>query len=450
MKKIFFCIVVVALCYYRFVFLYKETKTAIVSLKELSLKEYPENPSSLGKHYKRYAKRQLKITHLEKNFYNLEIFSSNPNNARINFKNIDLSLWIPKIPSYAKTSEDHEIVSLVEREWNRQQVLFFPGSSHLEITGGDDIEVKNISKVALARNCLNAGLWEVLLYMEEDGKNKLYYQGWFDFPKGIYKKIFEHNNKISYWKHFYRLEHWFDPAGKLISLDQLRQVSYTHSTKFHYNSKERIIIAGEQKNKIRTNKATNIHTWGDFFTEKNKISYAAFVPPGYYSHENTRETKYDLLSNFKKGTLRLVKVNNKSLHEIELEYQGQDQQIYKLIISGIDLQSLPKLSFDQYHKGFYMPMGIGVPPFYQSYSDLVRDPPHSKYYVSVLLDEKNRWIDHHSVGIDGPVLHKDKYDPKIFHLYLLSYERHTLVAHYVFSPYKSLTVSSKFMNQIKL
>jgi hypothetical protein len=437
--------------FYRFVYLYQDNSNFDINIKELSRAEYPENPSTLGNHYGRYSKRYLKIKHLEENNYSFHLESKNPSNAKISFKNIDLSLWVPKLPDYAKSSEAHTIVSLVEREWNRQQVFFYPGSPHLEITGGDSIENTQISKVALARNCLNAGLWEVLLYMKEDGQDKLYYQGWFDLPKGIYKKIFENNNKISYWKHFYRLEHWFDPAGKKINLKKIRKVLYTHKSQFFYNQNERIIIAGEQKNKIRTNKTINIHTWNDFFISENKISYAAFVPPGYYSHKHTKETQYGLLTKFIKGTLRLVKAENyQATHEIELEYQSKNNQTYKILISGIDFKSLKKLSFKNYNKGLYMPMGIGVPPFYQTYDKLKDNPPNQNYYMSVLLDQQGKWIDHHSVGIDGPVIHKDINDSKVFHLYLLSYERHSLVAHYVFSPYKELSANlEKFTSTLK-
>lgn len=48
----------------------------------------------------------------------------------------------------------------------------------------------------------------------------------------------------------------------------------------------------------------------------------------------------------------------------------------------------------------------------------------------MLLDSDGKWIDHHDLGVDGPVLHLDKDNPNLLHLYLLSYERNTLIAHY--------------------
>jgi len=72
-----------------------------------------------------------------------------------------------------------------------------------------------------------------------------------------------------------------------------------------------------------------------------------------------------------------------------------------------------------------------VPPFFQSYEELEKNPPHQSPYISVLLDAEGRWIDHHSFAIDGPVLHRDEKDPNRLHAYLLSYERHSLIAHFV-------------------
>jgi len=76
-----------------------------------------------------------------------------------------------------------------------------------------------------------------------------------------------------------------------------------------------------------------------------------------------------------------------------------------------------------------MPMGIGVPPFFQNYDELRRHPPGESPYFSVLVDGASRWLNHHDVAVDGPVLHRDLDDPNLLHAYLLSYERHTLIAH---------------------
>lgn len=86
---------------------------------------------------------------------------------------------------------------------------------------------------------------------------------------------------------------------------------------------------------------------------------------------------------------------------------------------------------EEYPKGLYMPMGIGIPPFYQSYEELTKNHPDVSPYFSFLLDSQGRWIDHHRLAVDGSVMHLDKDNPNVLHLYLLSYERNTLIAHFL-------------------
>ena len=126
--------------------------------------------------------------------------------------------------------------------------------------------------------------------------------------------------------------------------------------------------------------------------------------------------------------------NNRWLHELELVFSStKSDGVCRFFVSGFDRSALPRLPVADYPKGLYMPMGIGTPPFFQTYDDLQKNPPDKSPYVSVLLDGDGRWIDHHSFAIDGPVLHLDENDPSLLHVYLLSYERHSLIAHIVIS-----------------
>src|SRR5438552_2671547 len=79
--------------------------------------------------------------------------------------------------------------------------------------------------------------------------------------------------------------------------------------------------------------------------------------------------------------------------------------------------------------GMYRPMRVGGLPFLGDIAELRTNPPHQSPYFSVMLDDEGRWIDHHRFAIDGPVLHRDARNPDLLHVYLLSYERHTLINH---------------------
>ncbi len=140
------------------------------------------------------------------------------------------------------------------------------------------------------------------------------------------------------------------------------------------------------------------------------------------------------MDRFDKTILRTVKPVGTDMQrdELELVFSSTKRDgLCRFIVSGVDFDALPQLPVADYSKGLYMPMGIGVPPFYQSEAELQKNPPQLSPYVCVLLDADGKWIDHHSLAIDGPVMHRDVDDPNRLHVYLLSYERHTVIAHLV-------------------
>ena len=75
-------------------------------------------------------------------------------------------------------------------------------------------------------------------------------------------------------------------------------------------------------------------------------------------------------------------------------------------------------------------MGIGNHPFYEDCNSHCQLSSKENPYFGVLLDNEGNWLDSHAVGIDGPLLHLDKNNPNILHVWLLSFERHALVGHY--------------------
>jgi hypothetical protein len=409
----------------------------ILPIKEYSASEYPEDPADRSIEYGRYGDRHLKLVRRDATHFDFVFESRHSHVATIDFKNIDVGLMTPSEPGWTKADPNLERIALTDRQWNRQQVSFALGSEHLEVTGGNGFERKSLIQADLAKNCLNAGLWEVLLYDREDGQKALYYHGWFTFPLGYYKTIFEHNTGLSYWKHWYYLEHWFDPAGLKLDLARLRTVLSQRTVPAEFLLREPIFAYDEQQRKLRTLDLHDLVTWGDFFTAAGEgIRFPTFAPPGRYFVSKPWKNKYWQLAKLNKAILRDIKspASNRPLLEIELVFtNGRTGEPSRFIVSGIDPQSLPELNISDYSTALYTPMGIGVPTVFQSYDELEKNPPERSPYFSVMLDGRDRWINHHEVAIDGPVLHLDKVNPHVLHLYLLSYERHTLIAHYVVS-----------------
>ncbi|QGJ71628.1 Hypothetical protein PBC10988_33350 [Planctomycetales bacterium 10988] len=401
-------------------------------LEEMSAAEYPEDPSIKSQHHGKYQERELTLIQRDDTHFDFILESDNEQIAKIHFKNIDVSLMTPSVPEWTKGDEGLIRVALTDREWNRQQVRFPLPSEHVEVLGGDGLERKSLTEVALAKNCLNAGLWEVLLFHpNEQGEKALLYQGWFTFPMGHYKRLMERNTQISYWKHWYKLEHWSDPAGTVINLEPLREVISEANLEVQHNPQAAVLSQGEQRRKLKNIFGQKCETWQSLQSAED-ITFASFHPPGYYEKSVPWGNEYWRIAQLQETILRevITPASDEVLHEVELVYtDASGNETCRFLVGGVDLDSLPQLSTDEYPHGLYMPMGIGVPPFYQTYEDLQKNLPHESPFYSFLLDQEDRWIDHHTVAIDGPVLHQDLRDPNVVHLYLLSYERHCLVTH---------------------
>lgn len=406
-----------------------------IAVREFSNAEYPEDPADRSVVYGRYHGRRLTLIRHDATHMDFVFEPTDRETAKVVFKNIDVSLMTPSEPEWTKADAGLERIALTDRQWNRQQVSFKPNSEFVEVSGGDGFETANLASAELAKNCLNAGLWEVLLFTKENGSKRLYYQGWFTFPLGHYANLFEANTGRRYRDHWYKLEHWSDPIGTPCPVEKLRTVKSEIPVEVRFDPQEPLIAAGEQVRKTRIVDTRNVRHWEDFF-DGRKVEFAAFIPPGRYETDRPRGNEFWRLAKFETGTLREVvsPASSQPLHELELSFRcartGETNRFY---VSGFRLEALPRLPTSRYSEGLYMPMGIGVPPFFQSYSELQQQPPQLSPYFSVLLDSRGGWLNHHDIGIDGPVLHCDDKQPNTLHVYFLSYERETLVGHWTVS-----------------
>lgn len=404
-----------------------------IAVREYTNAEYPEDPADRSIRHGGYNGRTLRLIQRGDTVFDFVLEPTDARTATIAFKNIDVGLMTPSLPPWTKADAGLTRIALTDRQWNRQQVRFDRGSPHLEISGGDGFEATNLFTAELAKNCLNAGLWEVLLFDREDGKKALYYQNWFTFPLGHYKTVFERNTGLRYRDHWYYLEHWFNPAGTPVKLDGLRRVASERAVPATFDRSESILTFGEQARKRRTVMADNLLSWGDFY-DGRKVRFATFLPPGRYSVNHPWKNEYWRMDRFDKALLRDVvsPPTDRPLQELELVFSSSKAPgVCRFVVSGFELNALPRLPVSEYAKGLYMPMGIGTPPFFQGYDELEKRPPQESPFFCVQLDGDDKWINHHDLAIDGPVLHRDDKDERLLHVYLLSYERHSLIGHWV-------------------
>lgn len=134
--------------------------------------EYPEDPADRSLHFGQYDGRRLTLVKKDATHFDFVFESDNPHVAKVVFRDVDVSLIMtPSLPEWTKADDGLRRIALTDRQWNRQQVSFGgPGSPHVEVSGGDGWEKDNLYSAELAKNCLNAGLWEVLLFVKEGGE----------------------------------------------------------------------------------------------------------------------------------------------------------------------------------------------------------------------------------------------------------------------------------------
>ncbi|MCB0482039.1 MAG: hypothetical protein KDC83_11445 [Flavobacteriales bacterium] len=396
-----------------------------LEIQNLSKTDYPDNPDwgFEATSYHTYLFNSGLITK-EENGYTIT-FLVNKQKDTITLRNVDLSEFIPTVPSSVKDDEYLTKLTLVNQEWNRNQVNFIDGqfsSSNPEIICID-----------LARNCLNSYLWEVSTYVNEDEIKKTNGHGWFNFPKDLYASLFVLKNGFPFEKYASILENWVDPESKKINHDLLAKKVSTVPVSFVDSSDAMYPLQG-----ARIKKRKEIIFPLEFQTMRDLQSdstlFATFSPPGYYNRADPRVTQLGRtysLNNVKVSSIKSM-INGDTLSEITLSFNNrQNSRFTKLVIGGLDMDAFPKLSTADANNGWKSAMGFSNHTFYENYTDHLKCKSARHPYFAYLSDEDGKWLDSHQIGIDGPIMHWDNVRKNVLHIWLLSFERHALVGHYL-------------------
>lgn len=399
---------------------------------ELTDSDYPDNPdieirSELDGSF---SHSSVLIKEQGKGLVTLTIIPNNNESDTLIVPNILIEEFIPFCP---KGVSDNYIsrIGIINQEWNRQQVKFIKEQFYFK---GNNNEHKIITRVDIARNCLNAYLWEIIGYTDIDGEMKPCYHGWFNFPKEYYHDQFEKRNGKK-WSDFSKgLVNWKDPESKHFDLSKLRTVQEKLEIQFSVENDGYYPLIGERKKKFKNIIYPHSPSCiNDFLTDST--AYGTFSPPGYYNTKDPRRTELGRLKIIEMLELKTVSsalTKKDSLIEVSISFSDNDgTRKTKLIIGGIEVNKIPMLSIERMNNGFQMPMGIANHSFYETYEECLANMSVNNPYYGLFLDEEGKWLDSHKIGIDGPLMYFDENDPSQLHLWLLSFERHSFVGHYV-------------------
>jgi hypothetical protein len=425
MKKLLFFILIT------FLFSCKKKTNYEIQLTEMADSEYPDNPNLESRHSDAQQKYFDKIilNDKSKNLFDLDLIALKNDNLKISLKNLPLLEMMPTAAEFVKKDKYLTYLGVINQEWNRQQVQFKKGQ--FEVSGNTNLE---ITRVDLARNCLNAYLWEMLVYAKDsDGVDKLFWQCWFDFPHDLYQNLFEIRNNLPWDTFAAGLENWVDPDSQKINFSYLRKVVSEKVIAFEVKNNEMYPVNGERKRKRKNIiRPSNFNKIDSLLTDSTL--FATFSIPGFYNTKDPRKTQLSKLGILQKVVKRnIINALGKNTFELELSFlsNSDNKTITKLVIGGIDFNEIPTLKTENVNEGFQTSMGISNHSFYETYDFMKAHPTKNNAFYTFLLDEKDNWLDSHKIGIDGPLLHFDDKDYTKLHLWILAFERHAFVGHYI-------------------
>lgn len=402
-------------------------------LKELTDADYPDNPdiSIRSDLDGSFSHSEIIFWPLENGHYDVFLPPNNPASDTLVLTDLDLVEWMPAVPERVRTDSFLTFVCLQNAEFNRQQVRL--GPSNFELRGAGN-EKNEYVRVDLARNCLNAGLWEVIGYVEENEQQKPAYHSWFDFPVSLYEELFYRRNGDLDFAYYYPImRDWQDAPSKPVNLALLREVTNESPIDFVSRNDQYYPLVGERKKKnpnIVRPAPGDIHQISDFLNDSTQFS--TFSPPGFYETKAPKSTKLSRFAELTSVTFRetnsLTEPAQATL-ELELGFEGNGKSTH-FVVGGLFRDKIPSLDMGEMQKGFQMPMGIANHSFYESYETALANPPADNPYFGLLMDGEGKFLDSHTIGIDGPLLHWDAERPNVLHFWILSFERHAFVGHF--------------------
>ena len=423
---------------------WRRDTTEDLPLKAETLATYLEDPASCAPDL---DKIYDKVSLISKNGPVYDIKLANQEGKGLSLHDIDLRVFIPSVPAIARGDKLLTHITLLQRELNRIDTIF-------DNTGYDAYRI-NISN-----NCLRCGLWEAYVTRRQGEDRGKIFHGWFEFPIPLYKKLFKEVNGFDLSAYEAALEHYQRLDGKKIPLDYLRYIQETQtlsSADLELHPEESITHFAEQRAKAKLIATSGLHLYKDIYDRKKQpVKLMQFDEPGIYKKKKLMKFDYSFFST--PDQIELRKVDNKRLGksfnelEIRLPYGKRNAPIknwpfvvsrngLRIILGGWTLDDIPLATEQPIPASEFarFTFGIGTPEIYSSYESRLADLKKEKTAYLLLVDENDRYVDNHTLGLDQ--IYLSRLEDGTFVMYLVSYERIMLLAHWNFKLPQHMLVS---------
>ena len=126
-------------------------------LSELADEEYPDNPDISVRHYKYLTTKMNSIEFIKSNnFFDIKFIPESIEDDTVKMFSIPLMEFIPTIPERLKGDEYMSLISIVNQEWNRNQVKWEGEQLNFFTEEEYVVNAEKITRIDIARNCLNS------------------------------------------------------------------------------------------------------------------------------------------------------------------------------------------------------------------------------------------------------------------------------------------------------
>jgi len=331
---------------------------------------------------------------------------------------VDLRPFIARVPRLAQGEPALVRLALIQRELNRNQVRY-------AVPGKPD-------SLFLANNCLKRGLWEIGLDRRDEKGQLTYFHGWFTFPEGEYARLFEEINGTPFAAHAATLTGYPVLDGIPVPLAALRSIAAeSRIPSIATHADEPVDRFSEQARKAKLVLSAVARTYGDWSArDRQPVTTAKFNEPGFYDPADP--VRFDLawLASPAEATWRRVKSAKFAdpFTEVEIRFANG----YRLLLADDRLAGLAARSGKPADDGdaLRLTFGIETPDIYAAAEERAREFAAERPSYLLLLDGKGNNVDNHHAGLDRVYLWREAGDAGRLHLYLVSYERILLAAHY--------------------
>lgn len=336
--------------------------------------------------------------------------------------NVDLKMFLPRMTIPEEFSEIGDYLTSIE-ELHRKELRFW------------DLSSRKI--LALANNCLPGGFWEIAVKQYDvSGYEVDLFHGSFILGREQYLSLLAAAFGESCDDKLVLTDSAKPLASGRLDLTKQRRVIderviFAENLEQHLNEPLPQFMEQERKRKHVQPRIPN--TLRDLYDRSKEVRLTEFISPGLYSANSARSFDFSYLKDPVKALARLVSSTADNSHRLEFAVFLRDGR--ELLVTGLKPEVFETAVLDnRIGPSSLIKLGFGYKNLASVawYQDRLLDYRDYGAPLVLLMDEQAKIADNQAAGLDEVWIECISGRSPLMRLYLLSYERQLVVAHWSF------------------